>query len=90
MITKLGDKKLDKHNTIPVMAITVLEKMKARVLDAYYSSEGLVVRKTRLLDFSDETNAVFNIDYIMECMTSKPKGDTKNPGNILKVSYGLS
>ncbi|CAG8895824.1 unnamed protein product [Penicillium egyptiacum] len=84
MITRLCDEEFQKHNVIPVMAVSVLGKMKVRILDSHYGPKGLVVRKTRLLDFFDENNAILNMGHIMRHMASTVKGDTKRPKNITK------
>ncbi|KAJ5143466.1 NmrA-like family protein [Penicillium bovifimosum] len=51
--------------------------MKARILIAYLASEQLIIQKTPLLDFADETAAVVNTTLFMRYMASKATGDTK-------------
>ncbi|KAJ5940854.1 hypothetical protein N7516_001022 [Penicillium verrucosum] len=49
-----GDDCLE-YDTIPVMAITIFARMKARIIEAYSSQQGLVMRKTEFFDFSTKS-----------------------------------
>jgi hypothetical protein len=56
--------------TVPVMVISSFGNMKARVLVAYFASDELIIQKTSLLDFEDDTAAKVNMTFIMRYMAS--------------------
>ncbi|KGO39312.1 hypothetical protein PEX2_029920 [Penicillium expansum] len=62
-----------------VMAITIFGRMQARVLEAHYSQQGLVVKKTRLLDFSTNQVANKNMNILLGFMASDLVRDPRGP-----------
>ncbi|OJJ45041.1 hypothetical protein ASPZODRAFT_70613 [Penicilliopsis zonata CBS 506.65] len=89
MITRLeGDEDLA-HNTIPIMVISIMAGMKARVLQAHYNYQGLVIRKSQMISFPTVDEALPNIDLFLRFMASECVGDTKNPDILMKVSSRL-
>ncbi|KAJ5143870.1 uncharacterized protein N7515_002657 [Penicillium bovifimosum] len=80
-ITRLNSDELPSvTKTVPVMVISSFQNMKARVLIAYLASEQLIIQKTPLLDFADETAADVNTTLLMRYMASEATGDTKGIG----------
>ncbi|KAL4870246.1 hypothetical protein BDV12DRAFT_195626 [Aspergillus spectabilis] len=63
MLTSLGTDEDTEHNTIPVLMTSIFGGL-VRVLQARYSHEGLVIRKTRLLDISTAKEAIPNMDMV--------------------------
>lgn len=74
------------HTVIPVTAITVVAGWKLRILQAHYSFEGLVIRKSQILDFSSKDAALPNMERVMSFMASRKVGNTKDPNILLAVS----
>jgi hypothetical protein len=71
-ITRLDSNELPSATkTVPVMVISSFGKMKARILIAYFASEKLIIQKTSLLDFADDTAADVNMTLFMRYMASK-------------------
>jgi hypothetical protein len=87
MLTRLQDEEFPNHNTVPVMIVSVMARMQARILHLHYSQAGLVISKTGFISFSTAESATINMDILLAMMSSKVIGDTKDPNNILKVSY---
>ena len=54
--------------------ISSMGKNHARILDAYFSGDELVIRKTRLYSFENERNAPTNLFF--RYMLSQPSGRT--------------
>ncbi|KAJ5506820.1 hypothetical protein N7453_005777 [Penicillium expansum] len=79
MITRLEGEECLEYNTIPVMAITIFGRMQARVLEAHSSQQGLVVKKTRLLDFSTNQVANKNMNILLGFMASDLVRDPRGP-----------
>ncbi|PWY80729.1 hypothetical protein BO94DRAFT_601882, partial [Aspergillus sclerotioniger CBS 115572] len=78
MITRLGGNDFARHTVVPIMAITVFAGYKLRILQAHYCLEGLVIRKSHLLSFTDKDVALPNMDIVMRFMAAKMVGNTKN------------
>ncbi|KOS46988.1 hypothetical protein ACN38_g1986 [Penicillium nordicum] len=57
MITRLEGEESLEYNTIPDMAITLFGGMKARVIEAHTSQQGIVIKKIELFDFSTNESA---------------------------------
>ncbi|KAJ5869135.1 hypothetical protein N7455_004076 [Penicillium solitum] len=75
MITRLkGEECLD-YNTIPAICITIFGRMKARVLEAHSTQQGLAIKKTQLLDFSTNQAANKNMDILLGFMAGDLIGD---------------
>ncbi|KAI2707350.1 hypothetical protein CBS147332_7004 [Penicillium roqueforti] len=79
MITRLEGEECLEYNTIPVMAITIFGRMKARVLEAHSSQQELVVKKTQLLDFSTNQVANKNMNILLGFMAGDLVGDPRGP-----------
>jgi hypothetical protein len=84
MLTVLESDRFLHHNTVPVMVVSVMARLQARVLHCHYSHEGLVVNKSRFFSFTESESA--NMDIVMSLMASKAVGDTKVSTNLLKAS----
>ncbi|KAJ5782310.1 hypothetical protein N7457_004084 [Penicillium paradoxum] len=79
MITRLEGEESSEYNTIPVMVITFFGRMKVRVLEAHTSQQELVIKKTRLLDFSTNELANKNMNILLGFMAGDLVGDPKGP-----------
>ncbi|KAJ6185153.1 hypothetical protein N7519_006454 [Penicillium mononematosum] len=91
IITRLDNDELSEHNTIPVMAITIFGQMKARVIEAHSSQQGLVIKKTQLFDFLTDDVGNKNMDILLAFMCADLVGKTKEPNvpiNILQLTKG--
>jgi hypothetical protein len=61
------------------MAITFFGRMKARVLEAHSSQQELVIKKTRLLDFSTKELGNKNMNILLGFMAGDLVGDPQGP-----------
>lgn len=59
------------------MVFSFTGQRKGRILQAYESKEGLVIRKSKLFDFSTWEEAEKSINLFVQFMASDPVGDTK-------------
>ncbi|KAJ6191332.1 hypothetical protein N7519_001353 [Penicillium mononematosum] len=84
MLTRLQGKEFPNHNTVPVMIVSIMARMQARILHLHYSHAGLIISKTGFLSFSTAESATLNMDIVLGIMASKVIGDTKDPSNLLK------
>ncbi|KAJ5551638.1 dihydrodipicolinate synthetase family protein [Penicillium sp. DV-2018c] len=82
MLTVLESDRFLHHNTVPVMVVSVMARLQVQVLHCHYSREGLVVRKSRFISFTESESA--SMDIVMSLMASKAVGDTKDSANFLK------
>ncbi|CAG8895873.1 unnamed protein product [Penicillium egyptiacum] len=90
MLTLLEGDKFEHHNTVPVMVVSVMGRMQARVLQFHYSHEGLVITKTRLMSFATMESTTIGLGVMMGLMSSKAIGNTTDPSNILKLLRSVS
>ncbi|KAL1968426.1 hypothetical protein VTN77DRAFT_1955 [Rasamsonia byssochlamydoides] len=77
MITRLERRSLQSHNIIPVMVFSFMGGKQGRILQAYFNSQGLVIRKTQLYDFSTSEKAKLSTELFLQYMTSDMIGDTQ-------------
>ncbi|OQE15377.1 hypothetical protein PENFLA_c032G07926 [Penicillium flavigenum] len=84
MLMRLQGKEFPNHNTVPVMIVSIMARMQARILHSHYSHAGLVISKTGFLSFSTAGSAL-NMDIVLGMMASKVISDTKNPSNLLNL-----
>ncbi|KAJ5457266.1 hypothetical protein N7530_012540 [Penicillium desertorum] len=85
IITRLDDDELFEHNAIPVMAITVFGRMKARVIEAHSSQQVLVIKKTHLFDFLTDDVRKRNMDILLGFMCADLVGETKKPNAPINI-----
>lgn len=55
--------------------------LSGRILQAYFDGTKLVVRKTKLLEFTDEDTARKNIQIFLQHMSNVPVGNTQSKAN---------
>lgn len=55
--------------------------LSGRILQAYFDGTKLIVRKTKLLDFTDEKTARKNIPIFLQHMSNVPVGNTRSKAN---------
>ncbi|KAJ5356652.1 hypothetical protein N7517_011261 [Penicillium concentricum] len=79
MITRLEGEESLAYNTIPVMAITIFGQLKARVIEAHTSQQGVVIKKARLFDFSTNELANKSMNILLGFMCADLVGDPKGP-----------
>ncbi|KAJ6186433.1 hypothetical protein N7519_007734 [Penicillium mononematosum] len=79
MITRLEGEDYSEYDTMPVMAITIFGQMKARVIEAYCTSQVLVIKKTDLLDFSTNKVTNKNMDILLGFMCADLVGNAREP-----------
>ncbi|KAI2699411.1 hypothetical protein CBS147332_8297 [Penicillium roqueforti] len=79
MITRLQNEDFLQYNTIPIMAITVFGGMKARVIEAQSSQDGLVIKKTQLFDFSTNEVANESMNILLGFMSADLVGNPRMP-----------
>ncbi|EAW12124.1 uncharacterized protein ACLA_060830 [Aspergillus clavatus NRRL 1] len=76
IITRLSDPAYKRQCVVPVMVFSLLGDRKARILQAYNNSEGIMIRKSSTYSFSSPVEAKRNVDLFMQFMASEPVGDT--------------
>ncbi|KAJ9491821.1 hypothetical protein VN97_g1409 [Penicillium thymicola] len=79
MITRLEGEESLEYNTTPVMVITLFGGMKARVIEAHTSEQGIVIKKTQLFDFSTNEAANKSMDTLLGFMCADLIGDPSEP-----------
>ncbi|RAL16042.1 uncharacterized protein BO97DRAFT_403210 [Aspergillus homomorphus CBS 101889] len=77
MRTRLSRATLKEHTIIPINMISCMRQRKARILQAHFDGEDLVIRKSGLYDFSTRDLREKNIPLFLLYMASRPIGDTK-------------
>ncbi|KAJ5914732.1 hypothetical protein N7504_003615 [Penicillium tannophilum] len=75
MITRFEGGQFPECITIPVLAMSVFGHMKLRFLEASYAQQRLVIRKTRLFDYSTNEQANNNMNAVLGIMASYRVGD---------------
>ncbi|CAI7587297.1 unnamed protein product [Penicillium palitans] len=60
------------------MCITIFGRMKARVLEAHSTQQGVAIKKTQVLDFSSNQVANKNMDILLGFMAGDLIGDPKD------------
>lgn len=61
------------------MAITFFGRMKARVIEAHTSQQGMIIKKTELFDFSTNELANKSMDTLLGFMCADLIGDFREP-----------
>lgn len=61
------------------MAITLFGGMKARVIEAHTSQQGIVIKKIELFDFSTNESANKSMDTLLGFMCADLIGDPREP-----------
>jgi len=84
MITRLESPLLKINTIIPVMAISSFDDKKARLIQAHFDSGQLVIRKSKLHDFSTLEGLDRNVNLFMLYMASECVGNTKVVGDWMK------
>ncbi|KAK4866853.1 hypothetical protein LT330_008016 [Penicillium expansum] len=79
MITRLEGEEFLECNIIPVMAITIFGHMKARVIEANSSHQGLMIKKSQLFDFSTNELANKSMNILLGFMCADLVGDPREP-----------
>ncbi|PYI02466.1 hypothetical protein BO78DRAFT_453940 [Aspergillus sclerotiicarbonarius CBS 121057] len=77
MRTRLGRTELKEHTVAPVLMISCMGFLKARILQAHYTNGKLMVSKSPLHDFSTPEARQKNIPLFLLYMCSECVGDTK-------------
>lgn len=71
------------------MVFSFMGGYRGRILQAHNDTEGLVIRKSQLFDFSTWEKAKGNLDIFLQFMCSDPVddpvGDTSSSGTILQL-----
>ncbi|KAL4883181.1 hypothetical protein BJY04DRAFT_216481 [Aspergillus karnatakaensis] len=67
---------LQKHRIVPITAISCMNGREARLLQAFFLQEELVIYKSGLLNFSIEKSMSVNVPLFMLYLASEPVGDT--------------
>jgi hypothetical protein len=65
MLTRLEGEEFPNHNTVPVMIVSVMGRMQARILHLHYGQAGLVISKTGFMSFStdESTNSTWILSW---------------------------
>ncbi|KAL4966171.1 uncharacterized protein BDV14DRAFT_199304 [Aspergillus stella-maris] len=74
--SRLSGLTLQEHNIIPVTMVSCMNEFTARVSQAYYSEEELIVFKSKLYHFDDKHKREDHINLFMLYLASEPVGDT--------------
>ncbi|KAL4949086.1 hypothetical protein BDW69DRAFT_188667 [Aspergillus filifer] len=74
--SRLSGVTLQEHNIIPVTVISSMNEFAARILQAYYSEDELIVFKSGLYHFNDKHKRDDYINLFMLYLASEPVGDT--------------
>ncbi|RAH85516.1 hypothetical protein BO86DRAFT_159337 [Aspergillus japonicus CBS 114.51] len=77
MRTRLSRAALKEHTIIPINMISCMRQRQARILQAHFNGEDLVIRKSHLYDFSTRELREKNIPLFLLYMASRPIGDTR-------------
>ncbi|PWY91685.1 hypothetical protein BO94DRAFT_564453 [Aspergillus sclerotioniger CBS 115572] len=77
MRTRLGQTELREHTIAPVLMISCIGFLKARIIQAYYTNGRLMMLKSPLHDFSTPEARGINIPLFLLYMCSDCIGDTK-------------
>ncbi|KAL4800861.1 hypothetical protein BDV19DRAFT_383881 [Aspergillus venezuelensis] len=74
--SRLSGVTLQEHNIIPITVVSCMNEFAARVLQAYYSENELIVFKSKLYHFDDKHKRDDYINLFMLYLASEPVGDT--------------
>ncbi|KAJ0425023.1 hypothetical protein BJY00DRAFT_308907 [Aspergillus carlsbadensis] len=66
------------HRVMPINALSCFPRHKARMLQAYMTNRGMVIRKSDLFDFSTAEARGRNMPLFVSHMASRPVGDTQS------------
>ncbi|PYH40502.1 uncharacterized protein BP01DRAFT_361227 [Aspergillus saccharolyticus JOP 1030-1] len=77
MRTRLSRAALKEHTIIPINMISCMRQRKARILQAHFDGEDLVIRKSGLYNFATRELREKNIPLFLLYMASRPTGNTK-------------
>ncbi|KAG2019043.1 hypothetical protein GB937_005332 [Aspergillus fischeri] len=75
-ITRLELECFQDEVVIPVLMFSVMSDFKARIIQAYFNGDKLVIRKSRLYDFSTPETLSSSTILFIQWMASKPVGNT--------------
>ncbi|PCH03262.1 hypothetical protein PENOC_039560 [Penicillium occitanis (nom. inval.)] len=70
------------HNVVPMMIFTFSNDRRGRILQACYDSERLVIRKSKLYDFTTEEKCTESMEIFLQQLT----GSLEGPTRILNVN----
>ncbi|KAI9928133.1 hypothetical protein MW887_002166 [Aspergillus wentii] len=66
------------HLYIPVLVFSFMGKQHGRILQAYYNGTAVVIRMTKLYDFTTAANARKHLQLFAQHMANNPTGNTKD------------
>ncbi|RLL96014.1 hypothetical protein CFD26_105610 [Aspergillus turcosus] len=75
-ITRLELEGYQGEVVIPVLLFSIMSDFKARIIQAYFDGDQLVIRKSKLYDFSTRETLSSSTTLFMQWMASQPVGDT--------------
>ncbi|KAL5341023.1 hypothetical protein BJX70DRAFT_396082 [Aspergillus crustosus] len=76
MRESLSRHSLQDHKVIPVSAISCMNGLEARVIQAHFMKGELVIYKSRLLEFSELRSRAANVPLFLTYLAAEPVGDT--------------
>ncbi|RHZ43228.1 uncharacterized protein CDV56_100528 [Aspergillus thermomutatus] len=82
MLTRLTSNEYQDHNVIPVLVLSFMGDKQARLLQAYFGDQGLVIYKSRLLSFQVLEDAEKSIEFLLQFMAGKLVGSTAVTGSF--------
>ncbi|KAJ5135286.1 uncharacterized protein N7515_004564 [Penicillium bovifimosum] len=85
MISRLEGDECKAYSVIPIMLVTAMGGMRARVIQAHLSGRSLVLSKSKVFDFGTKQMATANIDTLLGLMGSDQVGDPADINYILKA-----
>ncbi|RHZ64519.1 hypothetical protein CDV55_107241 [Aspergillus turcosus] len=75
-ITRLELEGYQGEVVMPVLLFSIMSDYKARIIQAYFDGDKMVIRKSKLYDFSTRETLSSSTTLFMQWMASKPVGDT--------------
>ncbi|KAJ5549855.1 hypothetical protein N7461_004553, partial [Penicillium sp. DV-2018c] len=84
MISRLEGDECKVYSVIPIMLVTAMGGMRARVVQAHLSGRFLVLSKSKVFDFGTKQTLTANIDTLLGLMGSGQVGDPADINYILK------
>ncbi|KAF7114669.1 hypothetical protein CNMCM5793_009620 [Aspergillus hiratsukae] len=75
-ITRLELDDYQDEVVIPVLLFSIMSDYKGRIIQAYFNGDELVIRKSKLYDFSTRETLSSSTTLFMQWMASTPVGDT--------------
>ncbi|GIK05397.1 hypothetical protein Aspvir_009506 [Aspergillus viridinutans] len=76
-ITRLELECYQDEVVIPVLMFSIMSDYKARIIQAFFNGDKLVIRKSMLYDFSTRATLSSSTTLFIQWMASKPVGDTR-------------